>query len=308
MFSDAPEMTRLFQDLKRAAQAECTAMIGGESGTGKELAARAIHDESPRRAAPFRAVNCATLSPTLLESELFGHVRGAFTGAVRNKPGLFSLANKGTLLLDEVADIPLDLQGRLLRVLQEKSFLPVGATKAISVDVRVISATNRVLRREVNEGRFRADLSFRLRVVPLYLPPLRHRAGDVAALFWHFLREGATEDRRRIEGITRKAFDLLLAYPWPGNVRELHSAVEYIFVMGREPVIEVSDLPPDLRGDIAPEPLEHVDPERSGEAQTERSRIRLALARHSGHKGAAAADLGMSRTTLWRRMATYDLH
>src|SRR5262249_28053345 len=164
-----------------------------------ELVARAIHAESPRRKAPFQAVNCATFSPTLLESELFGHVRGAFTGAVRDRAGLFALAHGGTLFLDEVAEIPLELQGKLLRVIQEKPFIPVGATRSMTVDVRLISPTNKALRREVAEGRFREDLSSRMRVVPLFLPPLRHREGDVEALFWHFIEEMNQRAPRRIE-------------------------------------------------------------------------------------------------------------
>src|SRR6185295_13742932 len=162
IFTVSPEMESLFATLRRVARAHCTVLLGGETGTGKELVARSIHAESPRRKAPFEAVNCATLSPTLLESEIFGHVRGAFTGAVRDREGLFTLANRGTLFLDEVAEIPLELQGRLLRVMQEKTFVPVGGTRPITVDVRVISATNKALRREVVDGRFREDLSYRL--------------------------------------------------------------------------------------------------------------------------------------------------
>src|SRR5947208_12679678 len=184
IYTVAPEMEALFVTLQRVARAHCTVLVGGETGTGKELAARAIHAESPRSRAPFRAVNCATFSPALLESELFGHVRGAFTGAVRDRAGLFALAHGGTLFLDEVAEIPLDLQGKLLRVMQEKTFIPVGATRLVTVDVRVISATNKALGREVVEGRFREDLSYRMGVVPLFLPPLRERRGDTEALFW----------------------------------------------------------------------------------------------------------------------------
>src|SRR2546428_11595742 len=202
IFTAAPEMEALFTKLRRVARAQCTVLVGGETGTGKELVARAIHAESPRRRAPFQAVNCATFSPTLLESELFGHVRGAFTGAVRDRQGLFALAHQGSLFLDAVAEIPLDLQGKLLRVMQEKTFIPVGATRPVTVDVRVISATNKILRHEVAAGRFREDLSYRLRVVPVFLPPLRERRGDIEALFWHFVDEMNGGGPRRIEGIT----------------------------------------------------------------------------------------------------------
>ena len=301
IFTAAPEMEALFTKLRRIARAHCTVLVGGETGTGKELVARAIHAESPRRRAPFQAVNCATFSPTLLESELFGHVHGAFTGAVRDRQGLFALANQGTLFLDEVAEIPLDLQGKLLRVMQEKTFVPVGGTRPVTVDVRVISATNKPLRREVVEGRFRDDLSYRLRVVPLYLPPLRRRDGDVEALFWQFVSELNHQGMRRIDGVTRTAMDAILAYPWPGNVRELRSAVEYAFVVGEGPTLDVEDLSPELRGEPTPGmPVGSL-------AEMERGRILAALARHQGRKAAAAADLGISRTTLWRKLYAHRL-
>jgi len=301
IFTVAPEMEALFAKLRRIARAQCTVLVGGETGTGKELVARAIHAESPRRRAPFQAVNCATFSPTLLESELFGHVRGAFTGAVRDRQGLFALAHQGTLFLDEVAEIPLDLQGKLLRVMQEKTFVPVGATRPVTVDVRVISATNKPLRQEVDEGRFREDLSYRLRVVPLLLPPLRRREGDVEALFWHFVSQLNQQGMRRIEGVTRTAMDAILAYTWPGNVRELRSAVEYAFVVGEGPVLDVADLTPELRGDPPP------GISSGSLADIERGRILAALARHHGRKAAAAAELGISRTTLWRKLYAHRL-
>ena len=301
IYTAAAEMEALFTKLRRIARAHCTVLLGGETGTGKELVARAIHAESPRRRAPFQAVNCATFSPTLLESELFGHVHGAFTGAVRDRQGLFALANQGTLFLDEVAEIPLDLQGKLLRVMQEKTFVPVGGTRPVTVDVRVISATNKPLRREVVEGRFRDDLSYRLRVVPLYLPPLRRRDGDVEALFWQFVSELNHQGMRRIDGVTRTAMDAILAYPWPGNVRELRSAVEYAFVVGEGPTLDVEDLSPELRGEPTPGmPVGSL-------AEMERGRILAALARHHGRKAAAAADLGISRTTLWRKLYAHRL-
>ena len=297
IFTVAPEMEALFAKLRRVARAQCTVLVGGETGTGKELVARAIHAESPRRRAPFQAVNCATFSPTLLESELFGHVRGAFTGAVRDRQGLFALAHQGTLFLDEVAEIPLDLQGKLLRVMQEKTFVPVDATRPVTVDVRVISATNKPLRQEVDEGRFREDLSYRLRVVPLLLPPLRRREGDVEALFWHFVSQLNQQGMRRIEGVTRTAMDAILAYTWPGNVRELRSAVEYAFVVGEGPVLDVADLTPEPPPGISSGSL----------ADIERGRILAALARHHGRKAAAAAELGISRTTLWRKLYAHRL-
>src|SRR5438094_5745704 len=301
IYTVAPEMEALFATLRRVANAHCTVLVGGETGTGKELVARAIHLESPRRKAAFQAVNCATFSPTLLESELFGHVRGAFTGAVRDREGLFALANGGTLFLDEVAEIPLDVQGKLLRVMQEKNFMPVGATRPVTVDVRVSSATDKSLRREVAEGRFREDLSYRMRVVPISLPPLRDREGDIAALFWHFVDRMNRGGLRQIDGVTRAAMDAIRSYPWPGNVRELRSAVEYAFVVGEGPHLDVEDLTPELRGQTPP-----GVPSLSL-ADTERERMLRVLAKHKGRKAAAAADLGISRSTLWRRLYAYHL-
>jgi two-component system, NtrC family, response regulator AtoC len=301
IYTRAPGMEALFATLRRVARASCTVLLGGETGTGKELAARAIHVESPRRKAPFEAINCATFSPTLLESELFGHVRGAFTGAVRDRAGLFALADRGTLFLDEVAEIPLELQGKLLRVMQEKTFVPVGATRSLTVDVRVISATNKSLRREVAEGRFREDLSYRMRVVPLFLPPLRDRKGDVEALFWHFVEALNESGLRQIDGVTRPAMDAIRSYRWPGNVRELQSAVEYAFVVGEGSVFDVGDLTPEVRGEPA------LGVSMGSLADTERQRIIAALERHNGRRGAAAKELGISRSTLWRKLYAHRL-
>ncbi|HUE30146.1 MAG TPA: sigma 54-interacting transcriptional regulator [Verrucomicrobiae bacterium] len=303
IYTVSPEMEELFVTLQRVSRASCTVLVGGETGTGKELVARAIHAESPRKKAPFQAVNCATFSPTLLESELFGHVRGAFTGAVRDRDGLFALADRGTLFLDEVAEIPLDLQGKLLRVMQEKNFMPVGATRPVTVDVRVISATNKALAREVAEGRFREDLSYRMRVVPLHLPPLRERKGDIEALFWHFVDRMNHGGLRRIEAVTRAAMDAIRSYLWPGNVRELRSAVEYAFVVGEGPVMDVEDLTPELRGQSTPGiPTLSL-------AETEREHMVRVLTKHKGkgRRAAAAAELGISRSTLWRRLNAYRL-
>jgi len=304
LYTASPEMEACFRIIRRVAEEDCTVLVVGESGTGKELIARAIHAESDRRKGPFRAVNCAGLSPTLLESELFGHVRGAFTGAIRDKEGLFTVANKGTLFFDEVSEIPLELQGRLLRVLQEKSFLPVGGTRPISVDVRVISATNKALREEVAAGRFREDLSYRIRVFPLYVPPLRDRRGDIEALFWHFVGELNQTSRRQIEGVTRPALDMIRRYPWPGNVRELHSAIQYSFVVIEGSILDLEHLPPDLRA----EPLLTLagsSPRAVG--NPERQRILAAMEKHGGRIGDTAAALGMSRQTLWRKLSVFGL-
>jgi len=298
-------MQSVLRLVERAARADCTVLVQGETGTGKELAARAIHALSPRARGPFLARNCATLSPTLLESELFGHIRGAFTGAVQDKKGVFALAHRGTLLLDEVAEASPEIQGRLLRVLQEKTFVPVGATKSQTVDVRLIAATNKPMVAEVAAGNFREDLSFRLRVVPLLMPPLRERTGDPEALFLHYVTlQNSTSVLRTVERVTDDVLDAVRAYHWPGNVRELQSAVEYAFVVGEGPVLGIADVPPELRGGVPDEPrgAPLVASKSARHAQ-----ILAALERHRWRRSAAAAELGISRSTLWRMMRELGL-
>lgn len=303
MLTVSPEMQTLFALLERVAATEASVLLRGETGTGKELAAAAIHAMSGRAAGPFRAINCATLTPELAASELFGHVRGAFTGAVSNRSGLFALADGGTVFLDEVAELSLDIQARLLRVLQERTFVPVGGTSAVSVDIRLVTATHRSLREEVEAGRFREDLMYRVRVVPVFIPPLVDRTGDIEALVWTFIDRFNAQGRRKIEGIETEAFELLLAYPWPGNVRELRNVVEYAFAVGEGPVLLPSELPPELRGELPPRrKQDHGTPE-----DEERARIVEALEISSGHKTHAAELLGISRTTLWRRMRELGL-
>ena len=314
MVTVAPAMRELFRRVERVAATDSSVLIRGESGTGKELVARAIHACSRRAAGPFRAVNCATLTPDHLASELFGHVRGAFTGAVRDRPGHFALADGGTLFLDEVAEIPLDLQARLLRVLQERVYVPLGGTAPREVDVRVVAATNRALRAEVAAGRFREDLMYRVRVVTLYLPILADRKGDIAALAWHFIDEfnarAATWGGRRIDEIDDAALALLERYPWPGNIRELRNVIEQAFALGEGAALGPSDLTPELRGE--PPPVRQVRDralavgaeaaEPAPEDDPEATRIRAALAASGGRRVEAAERLGVSRTTLWRRM------
>jgi two-component system, NtrC family, response regulator AtoC len=300
-----PAMERLFVLVERAARASSAILIRGETGTGKDLVARAIHQRSPRAGRPFQAVNCATLSPTLLESELFGHTRGAFTGAIRDHPGLFLLADGGTIFLDELGEMPLEIQAKLLRVLEEKTFVPVGGTKAIRVDVRLVSATHRALRTEVAAARFRADLFYRVRVVPLFLPPLRLRSDDVEPLLWWFIDQSNREGLRRIEGVSRVAMDALRSYSWPGNVRELRNVVEYASIVGEGPVFDLEDLTPEIRGE--PPPATDATEPGGSLVDGERGRILAALARHRGRKGLAARDLGMSRSTLWRKLYQHRL-
>jgi len=300
MTTRAPVMKKLFRDIERIARRDTTVLVRGPSGAGKELVAKAIHEASRRRDGTFRAINCAALPPQLLESELFGHVRGSFTGAVRDAEGHFRLAEGGTLFLDEIAEMPLELQAKLLRVLQEKKVIPVGGREPVPVDVRIVSATNVSLRQAVREGLFREDLMYRLRVIPLYLPPLHSRDGDVQLLARRFL-DRLADDERRVETLSHGALRLLEHYDWPGNVRELQNVMEYAFAMGDGAVLTEADLPPELRG-AEPDAVQVNAPPRSGEGSSEEELVLRALERAGGHRGRAAAMLGVSRSTLWRRM------
>jgi DNA-binding NtrC family response regulator len=310
MWARTPQMKRLFHLIEKAARDEVTVLVRGETGSGKELVARALHELSPRNKGPFRAINCAALPGNLLESELFGHVRGAFTGAHRDTPGHIQLAHKGTLFLDEVAELPLELQAKLLRVLETRTVIPVGAREPVPVDVRIISATHRALRRESEAGRFRADLMYRLRVIPIFLPALRERRADIGLLVEHLIEEMNEGPRRSIESIAPAALRALESYDWPGNVRELRNVLSYAYVIGEGPVLELADLPAEL-SDPALLPSEEVAPEPtappSNDADPETQRIVRALERARGNRDQAAKLLGMSRVTLWRRMRELGL-
>lgn len=297
----APSMLELFALLQRVARSDVTVLIRGESGTGKELVARAIHGMSVRASRPFEAINCATLTGELLASELFGHVRGAFTGAVRDHRGLFARAHRGTVFLDEVAELPLNLQAHLLRVVQERAFTPVGGSRSIRVDVRLVSATLKSLRQLVEAHRFREDLMYRIRVVPVFLPTLRERGDDIAALSWLFIEEFEKTFNRQLAGIESSAFDALHGYLWPGNVRELQNAILHAFVVGTGPTLRLEDLPPELRGE--------PPPGKKGRTlrELEIARILKALEDSDGVKGKAAELLGISRSTLWRKLREYGL-
>ena len=306
LVSRDPVMRRAFQAVRNVAETDATVLVRGESGCGKELVARAIHRESHRRDGPFVAVNCAALTPSLVESELFGHVRGAFTGAVAERRGLFQQADGGTLFLDEVAELPLEMQAKLLPVLEQHGVSPVGGEREIAVDVRVIAATHRALREEVKAGRFREDLMYRLRVVPIFLPPLRERRGDVETLLWHFLAEFDRRGPRRVERVAPDAMRALLDHDWPGNVRELHNAVEYAFAVGRGPELRLDELPVELR-EAAPGDRPTSVATRSRPRGDERARIREALQLSEGRIGEAAERLGMSRATFWRKRRKHGL-
>lgn len=305
MLSRSPAMQPVFQLITNAASTEVTVLVRGESGSGKELVAQAIHNLSVRSDGPFLAINCAALSSNLLESELFGHVRGAFTGAIKDHNGLFRRANGGTLFLDEVAELPLDLQAKLLRVVQERSFIPVGGDNPIEVDVRIVAATHRSLREEVKKGRFREDLMYRLRVVPIFIPPLRERREDIYLLLWHFINQHNGNNFRRIEKIDPHAMRVLMDYHWPGNIRELQNVVEYAFVVGQGNGMNLLDLPPEFREPLT-KPKDNQE-KFSFTPDNEPDAIRQALRQSNGKVTKAAGILGMSRATFWRKRRLYGI-
>ena len=305
ILSRSPAMRDVFQIIQNAAETEVTVLVRGESGSGKELVAKAIHDLSARHNAPFLAINCAALSSSLLDSELFGHVRGAFTGAIKDHSGLFQRAYGGTLFLDEIAELPLELQAKLLRVIQERNYIPVGGDRSIDVDVRIVAATHRSLREEVKNGRFREDLMYRLRVVPIFIPPLRERREDISLLIWHFINQHNAKNFRKIEKIDPQAMRVLLDYSWPGNIRELHNVVEYAFAVGRGPTLRLSELPPEFREPrVVNQQIRQSVPLT---AEEETATIRQALEQSKGMITTAAQLLGMSRATFWRKRKLYGV-
>jgi transcriptional regulator with PAS, ATPase and Fis domain len=307
------QMRQVFELTGKLASSKATVLITGESGTGKELVARTMHSLSPHAAGSFVPINCAALPEELLESEMFGHVRGAFTGAVNARQGRFQLAHGGTLFLDEVGEMSPKLQVKLLRVLQEREFEPVGSDKAVRVDVRVVAATNRDLLGAVKERRFREDLFYRLNVLPLHLPPLRERTGDIPLLVTHFLRLHSQKKERVVEKIEAEALRRFEQYRWPGNVREVENLMERLVILNEDGIIRARDLPDYVCGDTPSEheedfplralrlPVEGVD--LNGFIQTIEDRLILqALARTQGNKTLAAELLRLNRTTLIERM------
>src|SRR6185369_8655320 len=247
LVGDSPEIRKVYGIIEKVADTPSTVLISGESGTGKELIARALHDNSSRHAGPFIKINCAAIPKTLMESELFGYDKGAFTGAVGAKPGRFELAHGGTLFLDEIGEIPVDMQVKLLRVLQESEFERVGGIKTIKVDVRLVTATNRDLQKEVATGAFREDLFYRLNVVPIHLPPLRERRGDIPLLVDHFIARFNERLKKQIAGVEEEALARLTAHPWPGNIRELENVLERTILFCEGPTIRAADLPPEMQ-------------------------------------------------------------
>jgi DNA-binding NtrC family response regulator len=294
---ESPKMSQAIETAKKAASSKSTVLLLGESGTGKEVFARAIHNWSERKDEPFIAINCVGLSKELLESELFGHEKGAFTGAHQLKKGKMEMAHGGTVFLDEVGDVSAELQTKLLRFLQEREFERVGGTQPIPVDVRVIAATNRDLTSAIKEGRFREDLFYRLNVIPISLPPLRDRKEDIPVLAQFFLRRFALETKKNFTGITEEAEVSLTAYDWPGNVRELANVIERAVVLGQGPNVILHDLPPRIAGDQQ-ESMSNNLSYRHALDVARREVITRALASTQGNRAAAAKILGLHKTHL----------
>ena len=303
MIGEHPSIKKIQEVIQRVAATDATVLITGESGTGKELAARAVHNLSARAARPFVPVNCAAIPEHLLESELFGHVRGAFTGAHSSRLGMFQLANHGTILLDEVGELSLGLQAKLLRVLQDGEVRPVGTDHPVAIQLRVIAATNKELAHQVEKGSFREDLFFRLQVIPIHLPPLRARRSDIPLLVNHFL-EKANRKHGLSVTISREAMIYLWEYDWPGNIRELENLIERLVILSDNGITDWMDLPPNIRSFVSdkksPQPTlgnEQIDLREA----TEQLQVRLmeeALRLTNGNKSAAAKMLGLKRTTL----------
>ncbi len=302
-------MQEIYDLIEEVADSDSSVLIQGESGTGKELIADAIQKTSKRRDKPFIKVNCSVFPPDLLASELFGHVKGAFTDAVKDRIGRFELADGGTIFLDEVAEMPLQMQVQLLRVLQEGTFERVGESITRKVDVRIIAATNKDIRKEMLAGRFREDLYYRLNVIPIYLPPLRERKCDIPHLVRYFIQKFSYITGKKIKEIDDEAMDLLINYSWPGNVRELENSIEYAFARTKGPIIHASKLPPNVRlktecyVDPSKKMMEKPLPAEISEAKL----IRQTLEKVKWNRSKAAEILGMGRTTLWRKMRTYGL-
>ena len=316
-----PRIRQIFDMIEVVKDTDSTVLITGESGTGKGLFARAIHDLSPRREGPFVKVNCAALTETLLESELFGHVKGAFTGAIADKVGRFEAADGGTIFLDEIGEISPALQVKLLRVLQDREFEPVGSSRTRPADVRVIAATNRDLKAAMAAGQFRGDLFYRLNVIPISVPPLRERREDIPLLVNHVLKGLKRRGMERVKAVSPEAMRCLMEYPWPGNIRELENILERGMVCARGRVLCVEDLPDELREHCRPRresspalpagvetaQAPRIDSKGSGEGEGERGNLLRTLETHRWNRKDAAAALRIDRSTLWRKMKRLGL-
>jgi two-component system response regulator HydG len=305
----SPVMQGIFEVVRRVAPTNISVLIEGPSGTGKELLARAIHHNSLRRDKPFRPVNCAGLTETLLESELFGHVKGAFTGASADRKGLFEMADQGTLFLDEIGDMPLTMQAKLLRVIEDGVVTPVGSNKPTVVDVRIISATNQNLSKRIEQNEFREDLYFRIRGVNISLPPLRDRAEDIPLLAEHFLAEAVEETGSSVTGITEPAMNLLAGYEWPGNIRQLKNVIRTMVVMCEREKIDVQDVPPDIsqRRQLTGSSAASANLAGVSLEDLEKKAIIDTLGKTQGNREKAARILGIGERTLYRKIKEYNL-
>jgi two-component system response regulator HydG len=305
ILGDSGPMHQVFDLISNAARSDAPVIVFGESGTGKELVAAAIHNSGSRRKRPYLKVNCAALNASLLESELFGHVKGAFTGAFQNRKGRFEAAQGGDIFLDEIGDLPLSTQIKLLRVLEEKVIERVGDNRPVHIDVRIISGTNKNLKNLVDSGLFREDLFYRINVIPIIIPPLRDRRSDIPLLAESFFRRIRLKNDKNIQAISNPAMETLMNYAWPGNVRELKSALEYAFVTCNGTVIEPQHLPPDVfQNNIRPSQQQHIAFDRD---EIQKSRLINALKQTGGNQTQAARLLGVSRITVWNRMKKYGL-
>lgn len=318
LIGDSPEMREVFSLIRKVSESDATVIIYGESGTGKDLVAMAIHRESPRADKPFIRVNCAAIPETLLESELFGYERGAFTGAYTKKQGKFEVAHQGTIFLDEIGDMPLSIQAKLLRILEHREFERLGSTEPIKVDVRIIAATNKDLQKAVNEGNFREDLFFRINVVPIYLPPLRARKSDIPLLVEHFIKLYNQRLNKSIKGVTQEVMEKFMNYSWPGNVRELENVVQRAMIITQGDIITPESLPPQCMthvvcpGQLDPnlfkdftEPL--PDKLQRVAEHLEKLLIKEALEKANFRRQKAAELLGISRKSLHNKMVKYKI-
>lgn len=311
----SPAMLRIVHTIEALHRSDATTLITGESGTGKEVVAKALHLHSPRRNAPFVAVNCAAFPGELLESELFGHVRGAFTGAVRDKAGRFELAGSGTMFLDEIGDMPLNLQVKLLRVIQERQYFRLGDTKPKKVEARIVAATNVDLDQAIVDGRFREDLYYRLKVVPIHVPPLRERPEDIQLLAHYLLGKAEAKVGKKLS-IPADTMNLLTTYSWPGNVRELENVMEYAATFSKGQFVHVQDLPPEMIRKAGLDPLASMTdmtgqacplPQVPSKPMSEKDQLIQILEQTHWNRSLAAEQLGVSRTTLWRKMKRFGL-
>lgn len=305
-----PKIIEIFQLILNIKDTDSTVLITGESGTGKEVVAKAIHMLSPRKRAPMVAINCGAIPPSLLESELFGHVKGAFTGATANRIGRFQMVGQGTLFLDEISDLPFDLQAKLLRAIQNKIFEPVGGAHSVKLEARIIAATNQDLEQAVNDKRFREDLFYRLNVIPIYMPPLRARKSDIPLLVKAFIDKFSTNHQRQVSGVTEEAMRCLMQYQWPGNIRELQNLIERVVLLKREPgIVDVKDLPMEHFKNIRLDrfvanialPEDGLDFNEAVN-EFENELILQALQKTAGNKNKAASLLNLNRTTLVEKL------